>query len=244
MSPNPSHTVIPLASLFAMLRSEGFEIGTSTLLDIQKILASLRHGELTDYHDLKSILSPFICRNKEEQTHFNKVFDKYVRSLPAAVNVDVIIPQTVARKKKRSTFITAAAVLLILAAGAVLFWYLNRSSPSISLNVQAASPTGGCTVLINDSISFNVQFKDRNSKNLKPTIRIDDKMYDQSEVTRIFTTPGTYYAEAWVLGDERDTLARSSLQTILVKCEKPPSIVIRRQVSDQRGGRKSAISLK
>ena len=150
-----------------MLKSEGFEIGTSTLLDIQKILASLRHGELSDYKDLKSILSPFICRNKEEQAHFNKVFDKFVRSLPTAVHEDVITPQTIAKNKKRSVYVRVAIVLVLIAAGSFLFFYFNRSSPSILLNVQAAKPTGGSYVLINEPVNFAIQLKNSRSKNLQ-----------------------------------------------------------------------------
>ncbi len=75
--PNTYHITTPLATLLAMLKAEGFDIGTSTLIDIQKILANLGDEELADFSELRSIISPLICRNKEEQEHFNTIFEKY-----------------------------------------------------------------------------------------------------------------------------------------------------------------------
>ncbi len=77
MSPVSSHITTPLATLLAMLKSEGFDISTSTLIDIQKVLANLGDEDLSDFSELRSIISPLICRNKEEQQQFNAIFEKY-----------------------------------------------------------------------------------------------------------------------------------------------------------------------
>ena len=54
--PADYHTRIPLDSLFAQLRSEGFEINTATVLDIQKVLANLDKEEVENINTLPKLL--------------------------------------------------------------------------------------------------------------------------------------------------------------------------------------------
>ena len=234
MPSSPTNTAIPLQSLLTMLKAEGFDIGTSTLLDIQKILASLTPDELADFRELKSVLSPFICRNKEEQEHFNKVFDKYTRSIPVSVENEIINPPDDGRKK-RARLRIAIAVLLLVAAGIYYFISSAQRAPAIELVVEANSVSAEAYALINDTVIYNVKLINiDSSKKHRVSIRIDDTIYHN--ITRLrkpYITPGDHEAEAWVLNEEMDTLARSTLQKVLVKCENTPSVAIRKQTNEQ-----------
>lgn len=231
MPANPFHTAIPLASLIAMLKSEGFDISTSTLLDIQKVLANLNKEELNDFRELKTVLSPFICRNKEEQEHFNKVFDKYAatisRDKPGKKAEPVLdVPW------KKILKITVAIVLLSMASYGVYYW-LDRTKPApvIALIVETKTGSGEPYALQNDTVSVRIQLNDaaRTKKNIT-LIKIHDSLYENvMEIQKSFSEAGEYRAMGWLLNLSGDTIARALPTTIQVKCERPPSVTIQKQ---------------
>ena len=231
--PRPPHTVIPLASLLVMLKAEGFDISTSTLLDIQKVIASLGYDELNDFRELKSVLSPFICRNKEEQDRFNKVFDKYARSVTPAATLDNISDGTSQKKSRRIAAIIA--FLLLLAAGIFYIAYLRPGISSVDLVIETSSGTSDLDPVIHDTVIFRTHLDKRKlSANQIASIRIDDTVYEgMTEVRKLFRTAGPHLAEAWIQNASGDTIARSSLKTIEVQCEKPPSVVIKKRNTGQ-----------
>lgn len=59
-----------------MLEDEGIIISTATAVDIEKILANIDLENLKQFSDLKYLLSPLICRNKEDQEALHKIFGK------------------------------------------------------------------------------------------------------------------------------------------------------------------------
>jgi len=68
---------VPLNGLISKLKTEGFEISTRTVLDIQKVLTGFNDVTNPDTASLKLVLGPLICRNKEEQEKFYRLFDDY-----------------------------------------------------------------------------------------------------------------------------------------------------------------------
>jgi hypothetical protein len=68
---------VPLNGLISKLKTEGFEISTRTVLDIQKVLTGFNDVTNPDTANLKLVLGPLICRNKEEQEKFYRLFDDY-----------------------------------------------------------------------------------------------------------------------------------------------------------------------
>ena len=124
-----------MASLLVMLKAEGFDISTSTLLDIQKVIASIGYDQLHDFRELKSVLSPFICRNKEEQERFHKVFDKYARSVTPTAALENMSSTQISKKKSRR-IAGGIVILVLLAAAAYYFFYLPRETSSVDLVIE------------------------------------------------------------------------------------------------------------
>src|SRR5215204_3098704 len=216
-----------------MLKAEGFDISTSTLLDIQKVIAGLNRDELRDFRELRSVLSPFICRNKEEQDRFNHVFGKYVRSITPESTVSNIVSANASTKKRYK--IAAAIIFLILAAATYYFIKHRQASPIIELAIENTSGASDLDPMVRDTLMFSAQLKDiRLSGKRAVSIKIDDKVYNGiTRLKRVFTLPGVHRAVAWVHDADTDTIASSSVKTFIIKCEETPSVTIKRGLADQ-----------
>ena len=223
-----------------MLKAEGFDISTSTLLDIQKVIAGLNTDELTDFRDLKSVLSPFICRNKEEQDRFNQVFGKYVRSITPESTVSNIVSANAALKRRYK--IAAAVIFLVLAVGTYFFIKDRQASPTIDLLIENFSGGADLDPRIGDTLMFSAHLKNvRLSSNRIVTIKIDDQVYDGvTKLKRVVRLAGVRRAVAWVHDANNDSIAVSPVKTFITKCEETPSVTIKRELADLGGasGRK------
>src|SRR5688572_21464552 len=182
-----------------MLKAEGFDISTSTLLDIQKVIASIGYDQLHDFRELKSVLSPFICRNKEEQDRFNKVFDKYARSVTPTAAVENMGSTGISKKKSRR-IAAGIAILLLLSAAAYYFLYLRREPSFVDLVIETPFGTTDQVPVINDTVIFRTSFGNGElSADQLPSIRIDDTVYHgKTEVRKLFRSAGPHQAEAWI----------------------------------------------
>ena len=233
----PDHlhiSAIPLASLLAKLKSEGFDISTATLLDIQKVIANLDREELTDFRELQSVLSPFICRNKEEQEHFNKVFEKFAASITPQATTTFLTPQLPNRKRIFTIGLLILIFLLILTA--IYYWTKQaKTAPSITLQVETNTGPGEGYALPNDPVIFRTGLQDTSEgKNYTVTIKIDDSLYKNvREVQKVFPQPGIHKAMSWLLNKRGDTIAQSISPTVEVKCERTPSVAIRKLTTAQ-----------
>ncbi|MBC7826839.1 MAG: N-acetylmuramoyl-L-alanine amidase [Chitinophagaceae bacterium] len=235
MPANSLHTAIPLASLLALLKSEGFDISTSTLLDIQKVIANLDEDELRDFRELKAVLSPFICRNKEEQEHFIRVFDKYADAITPGFVIQSTKPLESISWRKISK-IAAAILIPVLIGIAIYYWNDSKKiPPSVMLLVETFTGSEETYAVQNDSVIFRVQLNDTdNVRNYSVVIKIDDSVYKNTRtVKKSFPVPGVHKAMAWLLNSENDTLSRSIAPDLTVQCERTPTVNIQRQTVSQ-----------
>ena len=134
-----------------MLKAEGFDIGTSTLLDIQKVVASLKDEDVSDISELKSVLGPFICRNKEEQENFHKIFDKYIKSIPSAIDREIITPP---ETPQQPNYLAAWLMIFFLAAALVFYFFFYHPKPSVDLEIETAAMPQNPFAIINDSVIY------------------------------------------------------------------------------------------
>ncbi|MEP6597347.1 MAG: hypothetical protein ABJA71_15450, partial [Ginsengibacter sp.] len=226
--PSTYHITTPLATLLAMLKAEGFDIGTSTLIDIQKILANLGDEELTDFSELRPIISPLICRNKEEQEHFNTVFHKYETYIKEKNNQAFEVPEVSTKKSnyRKIILISLAGILVITAIVYLFFHQPAKHSPSI--NVVTISKDSLDYLLINEPVVYRAELADTElSKKYSVTFKIDDSVFkDIREIKKIFFRKGNYNLTSWLLNENNDTLNEFHNNNITVYCEKPPSVNI------------------
>ena len=65
-----------LRSLVAMLEDEGIVVTAAGAVNIEKILVNTDVETLQQLSELKYLIAPLLCRNKEDQDKVYKIFDK------------------------------------------------------------------------------------------------------------------------------------------------------------------------
>ncbi len=210
-----------------MLKQDGFDISTSTIIDIQKVLANLGEEKLEDFSELRSIISPLISRNKEEQEHFNAIFTKYETYIKEK-EYQPPGPADITRKNRyRKTFLISLAGILALAVIIYLIFSPSRK-PLPSINVVKISNDSLDYLIQNEPVLFRAELKDTMpSKKYHVTFKIDDSVFENTrEVERSFNKEGNKKLAAYLLDDKNDTLNSFEDNNITVYCEKPPSVNI------------------
>jgi hypothetical protein len=232
---------IPLQSLLAKLRAEGFEIGTSTILDLQRIIANVQEKNVTCAADLKYLLSPVICRNKEEQERFYRIFDEYLTSLEE----QIIQPRSkeIINYNKKRWWIALPLLLLLVAT---LVYYFKPPKPVavtrgiITFNSNQINVTG-------DTIGFLVEYQDSaKTTQFKTNWKITgDANYAKEfsgtdQVLNVFDSAGTYDVYATTFNQAGQQLIVDTT-SVDVYCEVPPTLQIIQQETDTIYGSFSAV---
>ncbi|MBA2563558.1 MAG: hypothetical protein H0V14_11740, partial [Chitinophagaceae bacterium] len=235
MSDKQFHITTPLTTLLTMLKSEGFDISTATLIDIQKVLANLGDEELVNFTELRSLLGPLICRNKEEQEHFNTIFDKYETLVKESIQKHPSSPsQTLPSSTQQLKWkVIIAGIACVIILGLYLWWKNNHDKSIINIITVATDSTG--TILINEPVTFRADLKDTSrSKNYKVSFKIDDIVFANTrEVKKTFSEPGSHQLTAWLLKPNGDTLNHFENKDLQVLCEMPPSVNIIKEATGQ-----------
>jgi hypothetical protein len=204
---------IPLNELLSILQKDGFEISTRTVLDIQKVLANLDDISKEDTANLKLLLGPLICRNKEEQERFYKLFDDYEKQLNEhsnlILNKFIQNKQTELKKEegankekddrirkiKRIWIFSIIIGSLIIAAGIIYFIFHSRPP-----TIEAALP----------DIRITKEVKKADHQLVEARKKVSDKLPDYDIVvndTVVFTAnlydtlPGHKYSVKWDILD-------------------------------------------
>ncbi len=211
-----------------MLKAEGFDISTSALIDLQKVLANLGDEKMQDFSELRSIISPLICRNKEEQEHFNAVFVKYETYIKEKTYqpADPIIEVSEKNNYKK---IVVRGVILLLLLSAILYLIFRQSpKPKPSINVVAISSDSLTYLVQGEPVLFRAELKDTvSSKKYHVTFKIDDSVFQNTrEVKKVFATDGNKKIAAFLLDENNDTASLYRNDKLLVNCERQPSVTI------------------
>lgn len=231
MSPNESQISTPLATLLAMLKQEGFDISTATFIDIQKVLANLGDEELADFSELRSLLSPLICRNKEEQEHFNNIFEKYAQYIKEKDIRSTEQVEEISKPRNYRKIILASLGGMLLVSAIIYYLLPPKHKPFI--NVITISKENAGYLLTNEPVIFRAEIKDTvPSKKYFVTYKIDDSTYENTrEVEKTFAESGSSNLTAWLLNERGDTLNIFENNNIPVNCEPPPSVSIVKELS-------------
>ena len=224
------HTKMPLNALLAMLQAEGFTISTSTVLDIQKVLATVATTEIDEFEDLKLFLSPFICRNKEEQEKFNKVFEEYETFVRSKLegSKDVIAEKTAPEfsyLKKRKIILLAniASILLMALLLILIIPGKGDDPPIIKISVEGNDDIH----VVNEPVVLNSYLSDSLHPD-KYTVnwQVNDSFYKKSpQLKTAFKDTGLKNVVAWIENKNGERLSADSNQ-VYIRCEKPPSVNI------------------
>jgi len=240
---NDINIKFPLLALLTGLRAEGFDIGTATILDIQRMVANLYNDAVDKPEDLKFMLAPIICRNKEEQEKFYRLFNGYLQSTAERFLSTPTIPCKPWIKKY------GVWLLLPLLLVAFLFYkYAGRpvAKPAITLGIVALNNRS--FNVITDTISLMVKYADSiAAKNYKTNWQVSGpantiRRFDSTQqIKTILDSAGLYsvYASTYNNG----FLLTIDTTTVSVLCEVPPILSITGSAADSaRGIFKAAIN--
>ena len=210
-----------------MLKAEGFDVSTSTLIDIQKVLANLGDEMLVDFSELRSIISPLICRNKEEQEHFNAIFHKYETYIKEKSDEPFQAAEINIKKPnyKKIILIGLGSILLL---SAIIYFFLQPAKHFPSINVVTVFKDSSQYLLTGETVLFRAEVKDTiASKKYFITFRINDSVYEHTrEIKKKFNEKGNVKLIAWLFNDKGDTLNSFEGNDMAVYCENPPSVTI------------------
>ena len=225
------HIAIPLATLLTMLKSEGFDISTATLLDIQKVLADIADEELKNFTELQSILGPIISRNKEDQENFNRIFEQYLtfinqnaRNPPVSTRLEINI-------KRRIKIIAATGILLLFFA-----WYLFGKSNKPLITFRSETP-GQQSLVVNIPVTLRSSVTDTFRKeNYVVSWKIDDRIYQNKRSLDLsFGDTGNHLVTVLLVNEKGKQVATHS-DTLFIGCEKPPFVSIQKDSSSSQEG--------
>lgn len=220
-----------------MLRAEGFTISTSTIIDVQKVLATMAIADVEEFEDLKLMLGPFICRNKEEQEKFNKVFTDYEMHVKNSLKGDeekpaaAVLPPEFSYLKKRKIILLANITSILLVAFLIL-WFLpgeTNDPPLIKISVEGNDDI----FVINKPVVVNSYLSDSiNAGEYSVNWQVEDSVYksiDQLKTT--FTDSGIKNIVAW-LEDKEGTRVSADSSQLYIRCEMPPALSIVKDTID------------
>ncbi|MBC7850911.1 MAG: hypothetical protein H7Y31_14310 [Chitinophagaceae bacterium] len=228
--PGANHTKIPLDGLFARLRLEGFEITTSAILDVQKVLVNLDDDAAGDPANLTLLLGPLICRNKEEQEKFYKICTAYFESIEEQVRSITPIQQP-----KKPWWPWAAAAALVVAL--VFFLTLRPSPAKIQPTVIITNSAGQTTGFVKgDTLSFAAANVDSSFLDqLRYDWTINSKKIDSPAFSQTFSDAGTFNYSLTVSGTGNKVISEPVQGSFLINCERPPAVsILREQTGDQQ----------
>jgi len=214
----------PLNGLIMMLRQEGFDISTRTILDIQKVIANLDDDQIKDTASLKHLLGPLICRNKEEQDKFYKLFDQYEEQLRKEGFAKQPVIAAPTRKWLVTKIVGASGILGVL----LFIYFAQRDKPRVpSLHIQEANNQTGQTHLVNEPVSLVAHLTDTSQgKQYFVDWRIEGHLYHNvRQIELSFPHAGRYNAKA-ILQNRRRNLNATAETTINISCEQPPGVNI------------------
>jgi len=223
-----------LQRLMAILQEEGIEITTATAIDMEKVLARVNLQEGQSLAGLKYLLSPLICRNKEDQELVHKVFDKLEGVLekeykPTPLPAGPVKP--IIRPDDKRTRFPVKKVLLgllgIIACGLIVLAWFNRSfGPKrkkvfIIINNGYSQP-----LIVNDTVRLKVSIVNVDTANMRVEWKMADTVIgDQLTVEKVITRPGKFSIAAY-LKNSKNSIIDSDVYLDSVLCEAPPSVTI------------------
>jgi PKD repeat protein len=241
MPPPGNILTTPLNTLFAMLRQEGFEIGVSAMLDIQKLVAGLEESEVAEgYTRLRNMIGPILCRNKEEQEKFYKVFasyENYIRS--TTFELKELQPNPKTWFQTYRWYLLALTLFLLLGFGA---WWLKSNWPGVKdkgtpkPRISLFANSG--ELIINQPAHFGIhinrdtansmdtfQSADLNNYNLQ--WEINKKIFhNRIQIDTVFTRDDTLQMRIILFDKATGTGIDTIHPEILVACEPIPGVRI------------------
>ncbi len=225
-----------------MLADEGMVMSTAAAVDVEKILANTDVEKLKKFSELKYLLGPLLCRNKEEQDKVYIIFDKLdakaadeykelIKNAGTTIPNERIPPkwwENITSKWMLQNIVTPAAIVLALVPLVWFFWDKivpsKPGQPEISkINIVASSQQ----IVLKDTILFSAVIDSSlNKKNSNVDWKFADTVIRNSfAAARIFKDTSTVMVTAF-LKDAKGTIIDSANYSARALCELPPSVTI------------------
>lgn len=232
-----------LRSLVSILEAEGITVTTAAAVEIEKILANTDSDKLQPLSDLKYLLAPLLCRNKEDQDKVYKAFEEldekvaktYTRTEQPDKEHDDVQAVAVSEKENEKTsgdfyfrkILAPAAVLLAVVAGILFYLLRSDDQPQPPDKKFRIAVKGRQPVLVGDTVVLTAVV---DSSMAKQDIRVDWRLsdttvQDTTAVTKIIKDTAAITAIAFLKNANGVAIDADTL-TIQASCEQPPSVAI------------------
>ena len=223
-----------------MLEDEGIVVTAAGAVNIEKILVNTDVETLQQLSELKYLIAPLLCRNKEDQDKVYKIFDKL--DAKAAVEYKEqeeeshgqINIETGSKKKwkkiksrryLKKVIVPAAIVLALLLNGYffrdILFGRKPPPLHKIKIEVNRHQ------AVVNDTVVFNaVVDRSLEKKDISVDWKLPDTIVKNSlSATTIITDTSAITVKA-ILKNIHGAAIDSAQHVVLPLCEPPPSVAI------------------
>jgi hypothetical protein len=241
--------LMPLDVLALRLQAAGFVLSTPNRLDMQRIVANWDPPEKGSFRYLKYELAPVLCRNKEEQDKFYRIFDEYEadikndlwhQGLALKKNVQPPAP-TVPQPwwaRYAKIFIGVCVAVTLLLIGKVILNWPPTGHPALNISIQNSSLTKGYdlvgdTILLNGSLSNKADTAGYSIKWHLP----DRTVYANWSPRWIARSSGVYTIKA-VATNRKTGKQITDSTSVYALCEVPPIASIT-QIADSGSDRQT-----
>ncbi|OQP57788.1 hypothetical protein A3860_09180 [Niastella vici] len=223
-----------LQRLISILQEEGIEITTTTAIDIEKVLARVNLQEGQSLAGLKYLLSPLICRNKEDQELVHKVFDKLEGVLekeykPAALPPAPVIKAGGQKTPNKFQYLWLGLLAIIACGLITMAWFFVRNFHAEGKKIRITSIKGNMhSFIVNDTVGFTAVVLDKSIDTAN--VHVEWKMADtvignQLTVVKVLTRPCSFLLTVY-LKNSRGRIIDSDTYQDTVYCEATPSVAI------------------
>lgn len=222
-----------------MLEAEGIVISIAAAVDIEKILANSDIEKLKKISELKYVLSPLLCRNKEDQEKVYKLFDKLDTKVAEEYKkrIEETVASTIVEKNRNinwKKFITpwyfkrvilpAALILLVLL---LVYLFRDKLLPPNIVSKKVSIITGSQQIVVNDTVLFSAAI---DSSIVKNKVTVDWKLSDTVITNKLSVTivvrDTTAVNVIAFLKNAAAVIIDSDTFSMYPLCELPPSVAI------------------
>ncbi|MEZ4825357.1 MAG: SUMF1/EgtB/PvdO family nonheme iron enzyme [Bacteroidia bacterium] len=201
-------TILPLETLIEMLRQQGFLLAPDQRVRVQRVLDLFAQKGKTNPEELRYFLCPVIATDAEQQSRFEAVFDRWLRTIreynPAPeekTTTGTTTPEPIRRENLKWQIPAAIAGLLLIVLLILRFWPgqdRTVSKPAVFFSISDLCVEAGKPFLpVNDSPDTTANYLWNYGDGQTDTARIPGAY--------AYKTPGPYTVSLTAFSDGLDS---------------------------------------